>query len=268
MKRTWRVDNATIVDYKTGSFGRQIVSVNGEEFYRRRPWRGKALYEFVLPGSGSKAALNVRPPVVGGLAHTELRVGGRAMVEQSEIIPCKGCDRLPNGFDAFCGNCGKPVPKPESYTQRRQLKSATTAIRYLAILFLIFGIALFFLTKSNSEHALAGVASLPDSANYPALLAGKQYTVGQVRKQLVWAPWSVLLVNAILAVIMMILYFWGKRAPLAATLVATATYLVVIVANAIADPRTLAQGLIVKTIVIMLLVNGIKAALALRNDDG
>jgi hypothetical protein len=43
---------------------------------------------------------------------------------------------------------------------------------------------------------------------------------------------------------------------------------VVIVASAIADPRTLAQGLIVKIIVIVMLVNGTKAALALRNDDG
>ena len=257
-----------MVEYRTGSFGRQIVSVNGEEFHRRRPWRGKALYEFVVPGGGAKAALEVRPAVVSGPAHTELRVGGRVMVEQSEIIPCKGCGKLPNGYDAFCGNCGKALPKPESYTQRRQLKSATSAIRYLAILFLIVGIALFFVTKSSSEVALTRIASLPDSANYPTLLAGKQYTVGQVRKELAWEPWGALMVNGILAIVMTILYFWGKRAPLAAILVATATYCVIIVANAIVDPRTLAQGLIVKIIVILMLVNGIKAALALRNDDG
>jgi hypothetical protein len=268
MKRTWRVDKATIVDFNTGSFGRQSVLVNGEEFYRRRPWRGKALYEFVVPGSGTKAALEVRPALVSGPAHAELRVGGRVMIEQSEIISCKGCGKLPNGYDAFCGNCGKALPKPESYTQRRQLKSANSAIRYLAILFLIVGIALFFLTKSNSEQVLTRVASLQDSANYPTLLAGKQYTVGQIRKELAWAPWSALLVNAILAVVMTTLYFWGKRAPLPAILVATATYIVVIVASAIADPRTLAQGLIVKIIVIVMLVNGTKAALALRNDDG
>ena len=268
MKRTWRVDGATMVEYRTGSFGRQTVSVNGEEFYRRRPWRGKALYEFVVPGSGARAALEVRPAVVSGPAQTELRVGGRVIIEQSEIIPCKGCGKLPNGYDAFCGSCGKPLPKSESYVQRRQLKSASSAIRYLAILFLVVGIALFFLTKSNSEQALTRIANLPDSANYPTLLAGKQYTVGQVRQELAWAPWGALLVNAILAVVMTILFFWGKRAPLAAILVATATYFVVIVANAIVDPRTLAQGLIVKIIVILMLVNGIKAALALRNDDG
>jgi hypothetical protein len=91
MKRTWRVDNATTVDFNTGSFGRQTVLVNGEEFYRRRAWRGKALYEFVVPGSGTKAALEVRPAVVSGPSHTELRVGGRVMVEQSEIISCKAC---------------------------------------------------------------------------------------------------------------------------------------------------------------------------------
>jgi hypothetical protein len=128
MKRTWRVDKATIIDFNTGSFGRQTVLVNGEEFYRRRPWRGKALYEFVVPGSGTKAALEVRPAVVSGPAHAELRVGGRVMVEQSEIISCKGCGKLPNGYDAFCGNCGKALPKAESYTQRRACLDRTLIV--------------------------------------------------------------------------------------------------------------------------------------------
>ena len=38
------------------------------------------------------------------------------------------------------------------------------------------------------------------------------------------------------------LAIWGKRAPLQAVLVALATYVVVIVTNAMLDPKTIAQG--------------------------
>jgi hypothetical protein len=71
-------------------------------------------------------------------------------------------------------------------------------------------------------------------------------------------------VNFILAAVMGALSLWARRSPLPAVLIATATYVVVIVANAIADPATLGQGWIVKIIVIAFLFKGIKAALALR----
>jgi len=69
----------------------------------------------------------------------------------------------------------------------------------------------------------------------------------------------------ILATMMIGLAIWARRSPLPAVLIATATYLVVIVASGIADPRSLAQGWIIKLIVIAFLVKGIKAALALRD---
>jgi hypothetical protein len=88
--------------------------------------------------------------------------------------------------------------------------------------------------------------------------------VGELRRQLSWEPWGVLIVNCIIAAIMAVLAFWSRRAPLPAVLVATATYVVVVVADAIADPATLAQGWLMKIIIIALLIKGIKAGLALR----
>ena len=70
--------------------------------------------------------------------------------------------------------------------------------------------------------------------------------------------------SLVLVAIMAILAVWAKKAPLAALVVATATYCVLIVTSAIVDPRTIAQGLILKIVVITLLVRGIKSALALR----
>ena len=61
----------------------------------------------------------------------------------------------------------------------------------------------------------------------------------ELRARLEWEPTGVLAVNLILAAIMAALAWWGRRAPLAAVLVATAVYVVVIVFNAIADPATI-----------------------------
>ena len=102
------------------------------------------------------------------------------------------------------------------------------------------------------------------TALYTTPINGRQYTVGELRKQLEWEPWGILAVNFILAAIMIGLSFWARRSPLPAVLIATATYAVVIVANAIVDPATIGQGMIMKIIVIGLLVKGIRAALALR----
>jgi hypothetical protein len=114
------------------------------------------------------------------------------------------------------------------------LKRANNAILYLAVIFLVTGSVFAWVAKEAGARA----------------------------------PWTLLGVNVILSVVMIALYLWGKRAPLAALLVATATYLVVIVLNGLADPRTLAQGMILKIVIVMILVNGIKAALALRSEDG
>lgn len=89
--------------------------------------------------------------------------------------------------------------------------------------------------------------------------------MGQLRAQLLWEPWGVLLINGILAAMMVALSLWGRRAPLPAVLVATATYAVVNVSSASADPMTIAQGLLLKLIMLGFLVKGIKAALALRS---
>jgi hypothetical protein len=150
----------------------------------------------------------------------------------------------------------------------RQLKSANNTIKYLAILYLIFGAVYFFVTKGRDDAALSRIANMNAEAVYPNLVLGKQYTVAALRKLLAWEPWSVLLVNSILAGVMTLLFFWGKRAPLAAILVAGATYAVVNVTNAIIDPTTIAQGLFLKIIIIAILIKGIKAALALRTRDG
>lgn len=59
------------------------------------------------------------------------------------------------------------------------------------------------------------------------------------------------------------LFQWSKRALLVAIVVANATHLVLIAANALADPRTLAQGMYLKIVIVAALARHVKSALAL-----
>lgn len=60
------------------------------------------------------------------------------------------------------------------------------------------------------------------------------------------------------------LFFYSKKSPLAALLMAMGVYAAVIVLNAIMDPLTLGQGLALKIFVFALLINGVRMALELR----
>jgi hypothetical protein len=61
-----------------------------------------------------------------------------------------------------------------------------------------------------------------------------------------------------------VLWVWARRAPLPAMVCALAIFVVVHVANAIIDPSTLYQGVIVNALAVAALVKGLKAALAAR----
>ena len=65
----------------------------------------------------------------------------------------------------------------------------------------------------------------------------------------------------ILSGIMIGLFFWGRKAPLPAIITALCVYLVVIVVNAVIDPSTIVQGIVLKVFFFLAMIAGIKAAL-------
>jgi len=261
--KTWEVDEANTVKAHFGAFGKKLVTVNGKEAYNSRKLGPKGEIPFSLP-DGRAAAISVKRPFVG-LPAIDLRVDGNLVVETGKTpIKCAACATVAKPYDRFCGKCGKAMPTAEDYELQKNVKAATSAITVLAVIFVIAGIAFFFITKGATEPALAKLAGLDPGSMYPTPIEGRTYTVGELRKQLAWEPWGALIVNLILAAIMLALALWARRSPLPAVLIAAATYVVVIAANAISDPATLGQGLVMKIIVIAFLIKGIKAALALR----
>jgi hypothetical protein len=218
---------------------------------------------FSLP-DGRAAVLALKKQFIG-VPSIGLRVDGNLVVETGKApIKCAACGTIAKPYDRFCGKCGKPMPTAEDYELQKNVRSATSAIKVLAVLFVIAGMLFFFITKGQTDSALVKLEGLDPAATYPTPIDGRTYTVAELRQQLAWEPWGALIVNLILAAIMLALSLWARRSPLPAVLIATATYAVVLVAGAISDPATLAQGWLVKIIIIAFLIKGIKAALALR----
>jgi len=262
--RKWELDEATTVTAHFGWFGKKVLSVNGNEVYNARKYTRKREIEFAMP-DGRPGLLTFNPEFVGRPT-IHLRIGGDLIVETpKKPIKCPSCSALAKPYDKFCGGCGKPMPTAQDYELRGNINTATNAIKALAVLFILGGLFMFAVTKTQTDAALVKLEQLQDDATYPTQVEGKTYKVGELRKELAWEPWSVLWINMILATMMVGLAIWARRSPLPAVLIATATYVVIIVASGIADPRSLGQGWLIKLIVIAFLVKGIKAALALRD---
>ncbi len=264
MRLKWDVDDATVVEATFGAFGKQRVTVNGNEVVSRRRMRSKGDLPFALP-DGRAATIGVAPQFFGQ-PNVDLRVDGRLCAATGKHpFKCAACRATTKSYDRFCDGCGAALPSAEQRGYERQVKEATGAMRMLAWLFSISGLFMYFLVASQASDGLASLADMDSTAELP--IEGVTYTVAQLREQLHWEPWGVLITNGVLAIAMAGLAIWGKRSPLPAVVVASATYAVVIVVNAIQDPTTIAQGVILKIIIIGFFVKGIKAALALRATD-
>ena len=67
-------------------------------------------------------------------------------------------------------------------------------------------------------------------------------------------------INIALAAIYLGLFFWARRNALAATVIALILFITVIAVNAVLDPKTLPQGILVKILFIAALAAAVSAA--------
>jgi hypothetical protein len=261
MKKQWEVDAQTVVQATWGGFGKLAIRVNGQEVARKRLFRATANLPFRLPdGRPAHLQLKREYPSVA----LDLEVGGRFLVESGKApIKCKHCGEPGKPYDRFCLHCRQAMPTAQEYSNAKHVRAAGSTIATLSVLYLVFGLIMFFVVKNQADGLLAQMHAMSADARYP----NTSLSVGAVRAQLSWQPWHVLISNLILAALMGALALWSRRAPLEAVIVAAATYLVVNVVNAVQDPRTLGQGIYVKIFVVIILFRGVKAALALRTSN-
>lgn len=260
----WRVDSGTQIVLRNSLFSRRKIELNGQPV--EGEWRSKA-FPFTLP-DGRNAEIRLKADSFSRM--TELSINGKVIPDKRylpEELRCPACKAEIQLLDEYCASCGNHLGAPDRYLYNRQVEGATGAIKLLAVLYLIFGLFMFFMTSGQTEEALKNLEGFADHETLMPI-DGVTYTAGELRKRVVWEHRGVLVVNIILSVIMLVLAWWSKFKPLSAILIATAIYAAVIVISAIIEPMSLLQGIIMKIIIIGVLVKGIKASLAAREENG
>lgn len=263
-KWKWDVDDTTVVELKCSMFGKETILVNNQEILSKRNLiKFTSEEKFLL--SGSREAI-VLIQTKGSRPDATLHVDGKFYLAANPKFKkiCEGCKSEGKMNDTFCRSCGTEFPKAEVIEKQMKVKEATKTIQTLAVMFSLFGIILFFMNKGMYDASLAKLAAYQSTDTFPTPINGVTYVVSDLYTKIQVEKYSILALNIFLALIMLGLSFWAKKAPLPALLVATAIYVAIQVLNAVVAPETIAQGIIVKIIVIVMLVKGIKSALQLK----
>ncbi|MEO8064467.1 MAG: hypothetical protein ABI821_17150 [Pseudomonadota bacterium] len=261
-KIEWRVDAGTQIVLRKPIFLKRKIELNGRRVDGE--WDSKR-FAFALP-DGRCADITLKADTISRT--TELSINGK-LVPDIRYVPkdlrCPSCQAEIELLDEYCAKCGHALGTPARFLHRHSVQGATNAIWVLAVLFALFGVVMFYVTRETTQTALANLAPFGDQVVLEPI-DGVAYTAGELRARIVWEQRGVLVVNFILAAIMVVLAWWSKRRPLPAILIATAVFVVVQVAGAIMDPSTLMQGIVMKAIVIAVLVRGIKGAVSAADE--
>ncbi len=265
MSRTeWRVDENTHVVLRGARFGSGDVELNGQRVDGQ--WQSKR-FDFALP-DGRAAAIDLQSETSPG--QPELTIDRWVVPDvrhMSEDLRCSACKADVQPLDEYCSRCGHSLRSRGGGEGDGAPNGATIAIRILAALFVIFGAIAYFVVRAETQGQLQNLAQFEDHV-VVRQQDGDIWTAGELRKRMVWLERAVLIENAVLATLMVVLAWWSRRKPLAAILIAAATYAALQVIYAIINPGSLLAGLFMKVIIIAVLVRGIKSALDLRTSDG
>ncbi|MCG3136011.1 MAG: hypothetical protein HMLKMBBP_03798 [Planctomycetes bacterium] len=180
---------------------------------------------------------------------------------------CPKCNAVADDSGAFCPSCGSSLtgaaaPAPGRrrlgnlavVQHEKHTKSARSSILIVAILLAAGGVLMWFLVKKDADE-VARIIGDQDVASNPHF---------REAKRLVARAWLLVASNFVLAAGFVGLWIWAKRNAFGATLTAFIAFLTLVLVNAVVDPATIVQGVIVKILVIAALLKGLKSGLALR----
>lgn len=151
---------------------------------------------------------------------------------------CAVCHAGYKEADTKCGRCGFPISGSEQEKSDFDLQYKTQRAAYEGSL----------QEASKGTKALYWLAGLVFVGNFVL------YAVSDVKEI------SYPIVGALIAILFIILAQWSKKKPYEALLSALIIYIVLMVADGIAEPSTLVKGFLVKFIIIGFLGRGVKAA--------
>lgn len=172
-------------------------------------------------------------------------------------IECPHCRAVNPPGAQFCGACGKALPSAEHGGPRvltpqdlasikagqqlqseelaRQVKKASGALLAVAVLQTFFGAVLLLMNQGGAS----AIRNIPLT---PAAFIGI-FGVG---------------------ILFFGLYLWARRSPFPAAICGLVIFVTVHALDALADPRTILQGILVKIIVIVVLARAVSAGVKHR----
>ena len=157
------------------------------------------------------------------------------------LTTCTACQSSTLPTDALCDSCGYPLKGTEQEQtffigtrtnleldlaeQRNKVKKAGIILKFIGGISAVYGIILYFTYVNEIEKIVALILSF--------ILGGIYFSLG----------------------------IWSKKKPLAAIVTGFIIYMLILILDALVDPKTILQGLILKIIVIGAFVTGIKGAI-------
>lgn len=260
----WRVDPVTHIVMQDPPFSQGKVALNGRQLDVE--WRNNR-FDFSLD-DGRPASITLRAETMS--RENELVVDGKLIPDTRHVpgdLRCPACQSQIQLLDEYCPKCGNALGSPSRFMHLHSVQGATSAIRILAALYAVFGVIMFFVNYGDTNAALENLKQFADH-EVLAPVDGVTYTAGELRKLVIWEHRGLLVVNLFLCALMLVLAWWSKRKPLPAILVAAAVFAAVQVLNAMIDPKTLVQGILIKIFIVAVLIKGIKGALDVRTAHG
>ncbi|MBL8900142.1 MAG: hypothetical protein JNM84_21105 [Planctomycetes bacterium] len=156
------------------------------------------------------------------------------------------------------------LAQKDAETRERHIGQAAGVMKWLAILFVFFGLLEGVIARRAADRELAAIPAGAQDEDPLELADGSVMPVREFREQQELLVTLSYTVNFVLAAILFALHLWALRSPLPATITALSMYLVLLLLQILADPRALLSGLFLKLICLGFLLRGIQAALAER----
>ena len=189
---------------------------------------------------------------------------------------CPACGAARKNLEPFCVSCGQKLglTEHEQHAQRSageaaaRLEKARKWLLAVAILTLLSGVVMYFVSSSETEKQIAQfqqqVGNMPAAERDQLLKERVGMTYDEILAHDRGQVTLLLAVNLGLALAYLGLWWWAKRNGVMATIVALLLFVTVHAINAFLDPKTLAQGVILKVALIAALVSALRAALEAR----
>lgn len=163
-------------------------------------------------------------------------------IPANEIIYCDACHVAVNTADTFCNNCGYPLKGTE--------QEQGNFIAHLTV------------NEIELSDLKAKIKKGGDSLYYVAAAFGLGVLVSAFASQDDEGWLATLIIGLIICGIFVFLGSYARKKPFAALVSGISLYLIITILIGILDPVTLFRGFIFKIIIIILLINGLRAALA------